>query len=282
MIGGNMTLKLGILLLSLAAMTGCGGTIGGAQAGSAPVVGDTVVFKTSAVVYNEGKVEKVEAGKYEIRSGNNIAKADAADVYLLPKAGAKSELKPGDLVVAFQRETYWAAGEVKTISGDVIEVEPVSGSKLNAAADKVIKVSPIAVADIKQSMEKKGFEEVGKGKKPVLPKDWKPKKGDKVAAQWSFGTWHVAVIKNVNRNNVDIDWQNGWNDGSVALDKIAPYPTGGETLPSAGSYVIVRPQSDTQEWRFATVSAAAGDEVEVKFADGKTQKVKSVDMIAMV
>ncbi|HLM02625.1 MAG TPA: hypothetical protein VK400_16345, partial [Pyrinomonadaceae bacterium] len=58
-----------------------------------PQVGDTVLFKASAIAYNEGKVEKAEGGKYEIRSGSNIAKIDAADVYALPQPGAKADVK---------------------------------------------------------------------------------------------------------------------------------------------------------------------------------------------
>jgi hypothetical protein len=269
-----------LVLAATAFLVGCGGAIGG-SAGNAPKVGDNVVFKASATVYSEGKVEKIEGGKYEIRTGSNIAKADAADVYPMPSAREKSDFKAGDLVVAFQRETYWAAGEVKNVLGDVIEVEPVSGTKINAGHDKVIRVSPSAVADIKQSIEKKGFEEIGKSKKPVLSKDWKPKRGDKVAAQWSFGTWHVAIIKNVNANNVDIDWQNGWSDGSVGLDKIAPYPSAATTPPAIGAYVIVKPPTDAQEWKFATVSSVSGDEIEVKFADNKAQRIKKADIIVL-
>jgi hypothetical protein len=273
-----MKIKFGIIIILGVAVAACGG----AEGSSNPKVGDAVVFKTSAVVYAEGKVEKVEGGKYEIRSGSNIAKADSADVYPLPKPGSKTEIQAGDIVVAFQRETYWSAGEVKAINGDVIEVEPISGSKINAARDKVVKVSSTAVADIKGEAAKKSFEETGKTKKPVIPKDWKPKKDEKVAAQWSFGTWHVAIIKNVNANNVDIDWQNGWSDSSVSLDKIAPYPTDTGEMPAAGSYVLVRPQSDTQEWRFATVSSVSNGEAEVKFADGKTTKAKRIDLIPLV
>lgn len=272
-------LQIAVVLILAGVLAGCAGSVAGVGGGSSPKVGDSVVFKTSSVVYGEGKVEKVEAGKYEIRSGNNIQKADVNDVYPMPKG--KSEIQPGDIVVAFQRETYWSAGEVKAINGDVVEVEPVSGSKINAAADKVMKVSATAVADIKGEIAKKGFEDAGKSKKPVLPKDWKPKKGEKVAAQWSFGSWHVAVIKNVNQNNVDIDWQNGWSDGSVALDKIAPYPTGSGEMPATGAYVIVKPQSDTQEWKFATIASVSGSDAEVKMADGKTQKVRNTDFIEL-
>ena len=178
-----MKIKIGVFIVSCILMAACGGATGGLTGSSAPAVGDSVVFKTSAIVYGEGKVEKVEGGKYEIRSGSNIAKADAADVYALPKAGSKTEIKPGDIDVAFQRETYWSAGEVKAVNGDVIEVEPVSGSKINAAPDKVVKISSTAVADIKGEFAQKGFGEAGKAKKPVIPKDWKPKKDEKVAAQ---------------------------------------------------------------------------------------------------
>lgn len=244
-------------------------------------VGDTVLFKAGPVNYSEGKVEKVEGGKYEIRSGNNIAKADAADVYALPKAGAKSDVKTGDFVVAFSREIYWTGGEVKNVTADLVEITSASGEKLNVAHDKVIKVSPAAIADIKQNVETKAFDDLGKTKQPVLPKDWKPKKGDRVAAQWSFGSWHTAIIKNVNSNNIDIDWQNGWSDGTVAKDKIAPYPTAAGAIPSVSDYVIIKPQSDNGDWKFATVTAINGSQVEVKLADGKTQKLKVGDFIAM-
>lgn len=170
----------------------------GGSAGAKPAVGDTVLFKSGPVNYSEGKVEKVEGGKYEIRFKDSIAKPDAGDVYTLPKSGAKADVKAGDFVVAFSTEIYWVGAEVKNVTNDSIEVEKASGGKLNVAHDKIIKVSPTAIADIKQNVEAKAFEDLGKTKKPVLPKDWKPKAGDKIAAQWSFGSWHPAEIKHVN------------------------------------------------------------------------------------
>lgn len=275
-------MKTLILITVLLFLSGCGAATQLAGGGdSKPQVGDTVLFKASAIAYNEGKVEKIEGGKYEIRSGSNIAKVDAADVYALPKAGAKADVKAGDIVAAFGNDVYWAGGEVKNVSSDLVEVEKASGGKLNVAHDKVIKVSPAATADIRQHIQTKAFDDLGKTKKPVLPKDWKPKKGEKIAAQWAFGSWHTAIIKNVNANNIDIDWQNGWSDGTVATDKIAPVPSAANTPPNVNDYVIVKPQSDNAEWKFATVTAINGQETEVKFADGKTQKLKAGDFIAL-
>lgn len=278
-----------LLLLACASLifTACGAVtekVGGetkSGAGGKPQVGDAVLFKASAIAYNEGKIEKIEGTKYEIRSGSNIAKADAADIYALPKTGAKSDVQAGDIIAAFDNDLYWAGGEVKNVAGDVIEVEKASGGKLNVAPDKVIKVSGAATADIKQHIAAKTFEDAGKTKKPVLPKDWKPKKGEKIAAQWSFGSWHTAVVKNVNANNIDIDWQNGWSDGTVPSDKIAPVPTAAGAMPNVNDYVIIKPQSDTGDWKFATVTTVSGQEAEVKLADGKTQKLKIGDFIAM-
>jgi hypothetical protein len=251
-------------------------------AGSKPQAGETVLFKSGPVNYSEGKVEKIDGGKYEIRSKDNIAKPDAADVYALPKAGSKaSDVKTGDFVVAFNYEIYWEGGEVKNVTDDFVEVEKASGGKLNVAHDKIIKVSPTAIADIKQNIAAKAFEDLGKTKKPVLPANWKPKPGDKIAAQWSFGSWHPAEIKHVNANDVDIEWKNGWKNGNVGKDKIAPYPTASGAMPKTNDYVIVRPTSETSEWKFAVVTSIAGQEVEVKFSDGKTQKVKAGDFIAM-
>jgi hypothetical protein len=246
-----------------------------------PQAGETVLFKSGPVNYSEGKVEKIEGVKYEIRSKDNIAKPNVGDVYALPKEGAKSDVKAGDFVVAYNYEIYWEGGEVKNVTDDLVEVEKASGGKLNVAHDKIVKVSPAAIADIKQSVEAKAFEDLGKTKKPVLPANWKPKAGDKIAAQWAFGSWHPADIKHVNANDIDIEWKNGWKNGNVARDKIAPYPTDASPMPKANDYVIVRPTNDTAEWKFAVVMSISGQELEVKFSDGKTQKVKVGDFIAM-
>lgn len=252
------------------------------KSGSAKAqVGDTVLFKNGPINYSEGKVEKLESGKFEIRSKDAIAKPSVADVYALPKEGATSDVKVGDYVVAFNYEIYWEGGEVKGVTEDLIEVEKATGGKLNVPHDKVVKVSSAGIADIKQNIEAKTFEDLGKTKKPVLPEKWKPKSGDKIVAQWSFGSWHPADLKHVNANDVDIEWKNGWKNGNVGRDKIAPYPTGASAMPKANDYVIVRPTSETSEWKFAVVTTVSGQEAEVKFADGKTQKVKNTDFIPM-
>ena len=243
--------------------------------------GEMVLFKSGPVNYSEGKVEKVEDGKYEIRSKDSIAKPAAADIYALPKDSAKSDVKVGDYVVAFNYEIYWEGGEVKNVTDDLVEVEKASGGKLDVAHDKIVKVSPAGIAAIKQAVEAKAFEDLGKTKKPVLPANWKPKPGDKIAGQWAFGSWHPAELKHVNANDVDIEWKNGWKNGNISRDKIAPYPTGTSPMPKANDYVIVRPTNDTSEWKFAVVTSVSGQEAEVKFADGKTQKVKNTDFIAM-
>lgn len=258
---------------------GSNSTVAAGNAKAQP--GDTVLFKSGPVNYSEGKLEKIEGIKYEIRSKDSIAKPNVSDVYALPKTDSKSDVKVGDFVVAFNYDLYWEGGEVVNVTDDLVEVEKASGGKLNVAHDKIVKVSPAAIAAIKQAVEVKAFEDLGKTKKPVLPANWKPKSGDKIAAQWSFGSWHPADIKHMNANDVDIEWKNGWKNGNVARDKIAPYPTAASPLPKADDYVIVRPTNDTAEWKFAMVVSISGQEAEVKFADGKTQKVKSGDFIAM-
>ena len=276
--------KIGLIILTGLFLTACGGAgaVGSKLTGDGkPKVGETVLYKAGAINYSEGKVEKIEGDKYEIRSKNNIVTPGAGEVYVLPKEGAKSDVRTGDIVVAFAREIYWEGGEVKNVTDDLVEIESADGEKLNVAHDKVVKVSPAAIADIKQTAAAKSFEDLGKTKKPVLPKDWKPKAGDKIAAQWAFGSWHPAEIKHINTNDVDIEWKNGWKNGNVARDKIAPYPAAASPMPKTDDYVIVRPTSDTAEWKFAVVTTISGQEAEVKFADGKTQKVKAVDFIAM-
>ena len=284
-------MKKNLLILILGMFLTACGMLGGKDGNTAkndtggggkPQVGETAIFKSNGANYSEGKVEKIDGTKYEIRAADYIAKPDASDVYAVPKVGAKADVKNGDFVVVYSgKGIYWTGGEVKNVTDAIIEVEPATGSKINAAPDKVLKVTPAATADIKQAVELKAFTEIGKTKKPVLPKDWKPKKGEKIAAQWSFGSWHTAIIKNVNAANIDIDWQNGWSDGTVAKEKVAPVPNSSDALPKTGDYVIVKPQSDSEEWKFATVTAVNGSEVELKFGDGKTAKLKAGDFVVM-
>lgn len=42
-----------------------------------------------------------------------------------------------------------------------------------------------------------------------------------------------------------------------------------------------KPQSDISEWKFANVTTIKVQETELKFADGKTQKLKIGDFIAL-
>src|SRR5690348_5079440 len=118
-------------------LTACG-MVGGKDAsaprnetgGAKPHVGETVVFKWNGANYSEGKIEKIDGNKYEIRSGDYIAKPDAADVYAMPKTGARADDKTVDFVAVYSNNLYWAGGEVKAVSDSIIEVEPAPGNKI--------------------------------------------------------------------------------------------------------------------------------------------------------
>src|SRR6185295_7435655 len=122
-----------------------------AGAGAKPVVGDTAVFKFSRQGYVEGKVQSIDGTRYKLLYGASTQTVDAVDVYALPKSGAKADVKPGDIVVAYRREAYWPGAEVKSINGDVIEVQTIAeGDTLNVPHEKIVKINSAAAAEFKQ------------------------------------------------------------------------------------------------------------------------------------
>ena len=70
-----------------------------ADTAAKPAVGDTAVFKFSRQGYVEGKVQSIDGTRYKVLYGQSTQTVDAVDVYPLPRAGAKVDVKPGDIVV---------------------------------------------------------------------------------------------------------------------------------------------------------------------------------------
>lgn len=286
--------KLLFVMLLAVSLTGCGmmskadgtktdGTKVTEDTNSKPKVGETAVRKFSPQGYVEGKVEKIEGSRYEVRYGTTIDKVDAVDVYALPKQGAKVDVKAGDVVVAYERESYWPGCTVKSVSDDIVEVEIIDSKRtMSVPHEKVIKISPAGAAEFKKYGEKKAFEDMAKSKKPTVPAGYKPKVGEKVLAKWSTSSWYPGVVKSLTANDATVDWPS-FSDSTVAFESILPFPKTGSATgsPKAGDFVLVRPASDTSGWDYAQVTSVNGQDVEVKFSDGKTATAKAGDYVPL-
>jgi hypothetical protein len=204
------------LLLIVAAgilAAACGGAGSGTNTGGGDStakaadikVGDTVVFKFSKQGYVEGKVEKIEGSRFEIKYGTSTEKVESVDVHPLPKAGEKVSVQAGDVVVARERDAYWPGSIVKNVSPDVIEVEVIDGGRqLSVPHEKVIKVSPAAAAEFKKYSAEVGFMKDAKSKRPKAPAGYKPKQGERVVAEWSAGAWWVGEVISVSNDKAKI------------------------------------------------------------------------------
>ncbi|MEO6390744.1 MAG: DUF4537 domain-containing protein [Pyrinomonadaceae bacterium] len=249
-----------------------------------PKVGDTAVYKFSPQGYVEGKVEKIDGSRYEFKYGTSIEKVDADDVHPLPAAGAKADVKAGDIVVARDRDrdNYWAGSVVKNVTPDLIEVENIDNGKVSSVShEKVIKVSPASAAEFKKYGEVKAFEKMATSKALVVPPGYKPKVGEKVVARWEASSWYPGVVKSVTGTDAMIDWPS-FPDSKVSIDRVAPFPKAeGATMPKVDDFILVRPASETSSWSFARVVSVSGQTMEVKFADGKSSSLKAGDFIAL-
>lgn len=277
--------KFLLTLVLLSGLTGC--NLGksetardgsGAGANKTPVaVGDTAVFKFSRQGYVEGKVQSIDGTRYKLLYGQSPQTVDAVDVYLLPKPGAKVDVKTGDIVVAHQRDAYWPGAEVKNINGDVIEVKAIaSGDIINVPHEKIIKINSAAVAEFKQYAQEVVFLAAAKNGRPHPPADYKPKAGQRVVAEWTDKTWYIGNVVAASPSKAKIKWPASFPESQLTLDKVLPYPAPAAS-PKTNDFVIVKQDSEHQSFAYAQVTSVNGSSVEVKMADGKTRTVKPGD-----
>lgn len=249
-----------------------------------PKAGDTVVFRISRESYGESKVDSVDGTRYKIPYGSNINAVDETDVYTLPKAGEKSDVKVGDFVVAKRgNELYWTPSEVTSVSDSTIDVTAIGGGGSSSLAhEKIITVHPAAREEFKKWKGEKAFETKAQSMRPSTVGSYTPKPGDAVVAAWGASSWYTAKVLSVSGDKAKIDWD-VFNDSEISVDKVAPLPKVGSTgaALSAGSIVLVKPTYDKGTWNFAEVTSTSSSGAEVKFSDGKTKSIRADEYVAL-
>ena len=279
MIVKKLSLLLALVSLLTAACSGGSKTSTDTEksATAKPAVGDTAVFKFSRQGYVEGKVQSIDGTRYKMMYGQSPQTVDAVDVYALPKAGAKAEVMPGDIVVAHQRDAYWPGGEVKSVNGDVIEVQVISnGDSLNVPPEKLIKINSAAAAEFKTYAQEVAFLKSAKTGRPHPPADYKPKAGQRVVAEWTDHTWYIGNVVSASPSKATVKWPASFPQSQLTLDKVLPYPAPAAS-PKQNDFVIVKQDSENQSFAYARVTSVNGGAVDVKLADGKTRTVKQGD-----
>jgi transcription antitermination factor NusG len=247
--------------------------------------GDTVVGKWGTSFY-EGKVEKIDGSKIKIAWLDKSAPTDvdSNEVYAMPASGAKPDVKAGDKVLAkiSSSGSFWAGAEVVSIDGDVYKVRDVSGnSTANISGEKVIKVSSATAANISDRASSTDFLKDAQTHKPTVPSDFKPKKGDKVVAEWTTNSWYSGKIDRVDSSKIYVAWDDGSNPSPVNTDRVMPLPTStNKEMPTENQFLLIKPASGTK-WQFAQVSKINGSSVEAKMAGDKTQTVKAGEFILL-
>lgn len=277
--------KLWWVILLMGALTACGGARTGSSESSAATdqtrttlaVGDTAVFKFSRQGYVEGKIQSIDGTRYKMLYGQSTQTADGVDVYSLPKSGATVAVKPGDIVVAFRRDAYWPGAEVKSVNGDVIEVQIIAdGDTLNVPPQKVIKINSAAAAEFKQYAQEVAFLNAAKNGRPHPPADYKPKAGERVVAEWTDKTWYIGDVVSASSAKATIKWPASFPQSQLTLEKVLPYPAP-SAAPKANDFLILKQDSEKQAYAYGQVTSVNGSSVEVKLADGKTRTVKQGD-----
>lgn len=115
-----------------------------------PKVGDNVAAPYyGSKNLSDGIVESIEGSRYKIKFGDSTNMINESDVYVLPKADVKPQVKAGDMVAAkIKAGKQWAIAEVVSVSNNLIEVKDVVGGSVSSVAfDKIIVVRPDRAAE---------------------------------------------------------------------------------------------------------------------------------------
>lgn len=248
-------------------------------------VGDTVVAKWSSGSFYEGKVESVDNTKIKVAwlDGSSPGDVDTIDVYEIPASGSKPEVKVGDMVLAKTGTgTVWSGAEITGIEGDVYKVQAVGGaSVVNVPAEKMIKISAATAADFKDKASATDFLKEAQTHKPTVPADFKPKKGDKVVAEWTTNSWYSGKIDSISGSKITVAWDDGSKPSAVDSGKVVPQPSAtGREMPKENQYVLIKPDSGSK-WEFAKAGAAEGTGFEAKRSNGQTKTVKAGSFILL-
>jgi len=274
--------KLCLVLGLIATLTACAGgnkpnAEGLSTTAAKPAVGDTAVFKFSRQGYVEGKVQSIDGTRYKLMYGQSSQTVDGVDVYPLPKPGVKAEVRPGDIVVAHQRDAYWPGAEVKNVSGDVIEVQVISnGDSLSVPPEKIVKINSAAAAEFKTYGQEVAFLKAAKTGRPHPPAGYQPKAGARVVAEWTDHTWYLGNVVGASPSKATIKWPTSFPQSQLVLDKVLPYPAPAAS-PKQNDFVLVKQDSENQSFAYAQITAVNGNSIDVKLADGKTRTVKQGD-----
>lgn len=248
--------------------------------------GDTVVARWSSDSFYEGKVESIDGSRARIAWSDNSSpsQVDMADVYALPKAGAKPDVKVGDVVLGKRSTgTYWNGAEITSITDGVYVVKYTNDNNTgNLPPEKIVAISAATAADFKSQAGKNDFLTKAQAGSPVRPAGYKPKVGDRVLGEWTSKSWYPAKVTAIAGGKATLAWEDNSKPTELAFDKFFAFPTAANSSPaSTGDYLIVKPASGNGKWDYAQVTSATGGAVEAKMADGSTRSLKPGDYVVV-
>lgn len=246
-------------------------------------VGDTVVAKWTQNSFYEGKVETVSDAKIRVKwsDGSSPTDVDRADVFQLPKAGAKPDAKVGEIVLAkISTGSYWNDAEIASLDGDVAAVKTNDGRTTNVSLEKIIKIPAAVAANFKDRAKTNDFLAEAQTKKPAAPAEYKPKTGEKVLAEWSTNSWWQATVQKVSGDRATVAWEDGSKPSELGPGKIVPMPTAKAEAPKSGQFLLVKPKSGSK-WEYARTTSAKDGSVEIAVADGTSRTVKAGEFVVL-
>jgi hypothetical protein len=255
-----------------------------------PSVGDAVVARWGPALFAAGRVDSIDNERKEAKivwdHESSPSDVDIADVFPLPKTGDAVSLRPGDFtLVKSQVDQWWTGAEIREVSGNVIKARVVNGGEIvNLPPEKVLNVSEVVAADIKEQADRDDFLNKAYEHRPAVPAGYIPKVGDHVLGEWTTNAWFGGKVRSVSDGKATIIWENGMKPDDAPFEKIIPYPTAAnnDSSPVAGDYVLVKPSNGNPKaaWIYALVTGINDLGIEAK-SDESTREHKTGDFVVL-
>lgn len=119
-------------------------------------VGDKAIYlSSSGQRFYEGEITEIKANRAKLKYADETVESDVSELYRIPEAGTKVNVKPGEIVASrFGRSAVWIGSEVVKVEDDRITVKLLSTGKTEVVApESILILSPATQVIVKSSFQ---------------------------------------------------------------------------------------------------------------------------------
>jgi len=246
--------------------------------------GDAVVVETARATFVEGVVLRTGKSRMTIETAGESKEVDPGNVYALPNEPAA--LPEGAFAICRFGEHKWLGCRIERRDSGRVSVVSEDGEKIDLEATALLKPSSMTELNLRQGFDQAakrrafvdGAKEAGR---PVVPKGWSVRPGDRVLVQTSEG-YRSAKVQRVRKGQVIVQVDGEGKDvRGVTKAEVFPQPPQAFNA-SSSSYACLRPPTGEPVWPIVKIEGSADQKVTVSDASGRKWVVEASELTPLV